>query len=466
MKLKIQIVIESDNDSKPLVQEIAQIERNTLQPENLGLSLSSAKTLLRNTQQSLVEQQIKEYEQQHSFCQHCQAKLLHKDQRTITYRTLFGKLKIPAKRLFNCQCSETKTRSFSPLVNLLPTRTSPELLYLESKFASLMSYGLSAKFLSELLPVEGEISPTTIRNNMHQCAQRLESELGAEKGSYIEGCPRDWNKLPQPDLPLVVGMDGGYVRFYDKKSQTKGNFEVIIGKSTTHNKTSLLFGGVYDYDTKLEKRIFKVLKSQGMQMNQQLTFLSDGDDKLRELIFGMNPNIEYILDWFHLTMRLTVINQIAKGIKPKFLKVSPDIFEQLNGIKWYLWHGNVFKALERLSFLLNDLDVLIFEGNKQQKIQKLWRYLEDFETYITRNEAFIPNFGDRWHNGEVISSGFVESTVNQVISKRFVKKQQMRWSKAGAHLLLQMRILVLNGQLSHQFQQWYSRIKLDEISTL
>lgn len=30
-------------------------------------------------------------------------------------------------------------------------------------------------------------------------------------------------------------------------------------------------------------------------------------------------------------------------------------------------------------------------------------------------------------NGTVTASGFVESAVNQVISKRFVKRQQMAW---------------------------------------
>lgn len=124
-----------------------------------------------------------------------------------------------------------------------------------------MSYGLSANFLEELLPIEGEISVTSIRNNTTMCAQRLESELGKEKESYIEGCQRDWDKLPQPDLPLVVGMDGGYVRFYDKKTRTKGNFEILIGKSTTNDQKSLLFGGVYDYDTKPQRRIFQVLKA-------------------------------------------------------------------------------------------------------------------------------------------------------------------------------------------------------------
>jgi hypothetical protein len=49
----------------------------------------------------------------------------------------------------------------------------------------------------------------------------------------------------------------------------------------------------------------------------------------------------------------------------------------------------------------------------------------------------------------------VESAVNQVVSRRFVKKQPMRWTPAGAHLLLQIRVQVLNGDwrstLSHRY---------------
>lgn len=46
-------------------------------------------------------------------------------------------------------------------------------------------------------------------------------------------------------------------------------------------------------------------------------------------------------------------------------------------------------------------------------------------------EPFIPNYGERYRNGERIPTGFVESTVNQVISKRMVKKQQMRFFRAS-----------------------------------
>ena len=54
-----------------------------------------------------------------------------------------------------------------------------------------------------------------------------------------------------------------------------------------------------------------------------------------------------------------------------------------------------------------------------------------------------------------ISTGFAESTVNQVVSKRMVKKQQMKWSQRGAHLLLQIRTRVLNGEWEETFRQWY-----------
>ena len=41
----------------------------------------------------------------------------------------------------------------------------------------------------------------------------------------------------------------------------------------------------------------------------------------------------------------------------------------------------------------------------------------------------------------------MESTVNLVVSQRFAKKQQMQWSKLGAHRLLQTRTRTLDGTL-------------------
>lgn len=43
--------------------------------------------------------------------------------------------------------------------------------------------------------------------------------------------------------------------------------------------------------------------------------------------------------------------------------------------------------------------------------------------------------------------------------KRMVKKQQMRWTPRGAHLLLQVRTRVLNDQLAGDFRSWYPSLR-------
>ena len=98
--------------------------------------------------------------------------------------------------------------------------------------------------------------------------------------------------------------------------------------------------------------------------------------------------------------------------------------------------------------------------------RKLLKAINEFQTHIQANEPFIPNYGERWRNNEIISSSFVESTVNQVVAKRMVKKQQMQWSKRGAHLLLQARTQVLNDELDQTFQRWYPSFRKDNPSQL
>jgi hypothetical protein len=66
---------------------------------------------------------------------------------------------------------------------------------------------------------------------------------------------------------------------------------------------------------------------------------------------------------------------------------------------------------------------------------------------------------ERYRQGETISTAFVESTINQVVSRRFVKKQQMQWTLRGAHLLLQTRTKVLNDELDEMFRRWYPRFR-------
>ncbi len=104
----------------------------------------------------------------------------------------------------------------------MPERTSPELLYLEAKFGARISYDLSRQLLAEVLPLHEEFNATTIRHHLYKVGERLETELGEDKGMFIEGGPREWANLPRPDLPLTVGIDGGYIHSNHPLKQTEG----------------------------------------------------------------------------------------------------------------------------------------------------------------------------------------------------------------------------------------------------
>jgi len=289
--------------------------------------------------------------------------------------------------------------------------------------------------------------------------QRIDKELGEERVFFIDGCERDWEQVPRPDMPLTVGIDGGYVHSCAQRSRKYGWFEVIAGKSVTAGGVSKRFAFVNNYDGKPKRRLFEVLKSQGMQPNQQVTFLSDGADTVRDLQLYMNPNAEHILALFHITMRLTVMRQMAKGQGSPGFELRDLALKELERIKWFLWHGNIFRALQTVSWLNMDID----SDDRSEKQKKLLKKLEEFEIYIRNNAGFIPNYGERWRYGETISTAFVESTVNQVVSKRMVKKQQMRWSQQGAHLLLQIRTRVLSNELRDVFQKWYPTFAQEEV---
>ncbi len=182
----------------------------------------------------------------------------------------------------------------------------------------------------------------------------------------------------------------------------------------------------------------KVARSITLPMNQAITFLSDGGDTVRNLQLYLSPLAEHILDWFHVTMRLTVMKQMAVSLSAQ--EHLKTLAEDLDSVKWYLWHGNVYRALAVIESIRFDLDPEAKNNNES----KLMGALEEFDQYIKNNSELIPNYSDRYHYGEVITTAFVESTVNELVSKRMVKKQQMRWTQKGAHLLLQVRVKTLN----------------------
>src|ERR1017187_6153222 len=75
--------------------------------------------------------------------------------------------------------------------------------------------------------------------------------------------------------------------------------------------------------------------------------------------------------------------------------------------------------------------------------------------YLKLNAGSMPDYGKRYRAGQRISTGFVESAVNEIIAKRMVKKQQMRWNRYTVQRFLDVRVHVLNGTLEDEFRHWH-----------
>ncbi len=149
---------------------------------------------------------------------------------------------------------------------------------------------------------------------------------------------------------------------------------------------------------------------------------------------------------------MTVLSQYAKGLAHHNSVEALALQSRLKRIKWRLWHGDTDVALGRARELAADVAALTSDYPGLQRFAKAAAGLV---TYIDNNAAAIPDYGERRRYAEPISTAFTESTVNLVVGKRFAKKQQMQWSKAGAHLLLQTRTKTLDGTLPETFRKWY-----------
>ena len=286
MKFKVQVVTMTE-EGEESIREVACVERDDLTPASLGVSIAESKTILQGMQEVVVEWQMHTYLDSQRHCRQCGRLRHRKGTHHTVFRTVFGAVPVASPRFTHCPCQAHATESFSPLAALLPERTTPELLYLETKWAALASYGTSVKLLQDVLPFDEPLEPVTIRNHVCTLAERLEEELGDEQVSFIEGCPREWGELSTPDGPLTVGIDGGYVK---AQGAEHGWFEVIAGKSILAfrrgeerpNPSIKCFAFVQTYDEKPKRRVFELLQSQGLQMNQQ-------NELPRSKLRGINP---------------------------------------------------------------------------------------------------------------------------------------------------------------------------------
>ncbi len=476
MKLRVEVVVEDETGQE--IKRVAVMEKHCAAEDSLtgglGLSMSDSKSLLGSVQQHVLDLQVQSVSFKHAHCPKCMQPLKRKDTHSIKYRTLFGKFTVPNVRFFSCDCDECSAKkSFSVLSDILQTHTHPELLYLQSRWAALLPYGQSLRLLKDVLPLEGAISLTNMKVKVPQVGQRIEADLAQQA---CKNCSKAVTVLGDPisdETPemgasettqitmsvgqntptsLSVGVDAGYIRSNTAKGEGSRKFGVIAVKTVETVETkSRSHAYVQTEVDDGGKRITQFLEQEGQGPLTNVTFFTDAGNDIKAATPLVGNTTHRILDWFHLAMYFQIVLQIATPFKRWQYNATRTVFEEIERIKWKFWHGQVEAGCNRLVLLA----LWIGSQAKTKTKQKLTSRLFDLLNYVQNNADYIVNYARRYREGLPISSSMAESAVNQIISHRFVKKQQMRWSPKAAHQLLQVRTAVLNDELVEHFKRWY-----------
>ena len=157
---------------------------------------------------------------------------------SIQYRTLFGIVNLSSPRFIYCQCHNRRTKHLVHSAIGCHDKNSPELQYIETKWASLISFEQTANLLKDVLPVGETENAVNNQKSPTRYSKKAGKRIRGKTGIYFL-CQNELDKFPKPDKPITVGIDGGYLKNWKNKNN---NFEIIAGKSFSKTQTPKRFG--------------------------------------------------------------------------------------------------------------------------------------------------------------------------------------------------------------------------------
>jgi hypothetical protein len=184
MKFRVEVVCISDAGQEHRSAAL-EMERHQLAMETLGLNLCESKAMLAGVQDFVVARQSAADLEQRRCCPNCGDRYTVKGGGRIEVKTLFGAVEVANPRWNRCSCQQSGPKTFRPAAAWLRGTTSPELLYLENKWASLIPFAKVTDLLREVLPADAD--DETIRRHVQATAQRIEEELGENRGRTGRG---------------------------------------------------------------------------------------------------------------------------------------------------------------------------------------------------------------------------------------------------------------------------------------
>jgi hypothetical protein len=400
------------------LQQVARLERPScgIQPEEIGLTLQEGKTVLKQVQERIVQTQINVESAAWGFCMHCQRQQRMKDLRSRCLGTVFGKVDVFCRRYIRCTCRGGKPSIQWPLGQMGLKRNTPELSFLLAKWGSLVPYRQAAALLGELLPISDHgVAQSTVRRYTLAVGAHVDQRV-TEPDEY------DWPESRRQPVPsgrrLMVAIDGTYVR----SNLDTGLYQhyVVSGRIDCDGVLAGRFAWISQRPGESEEFLKAALQGNGWTPESKVVVLADGADGLKNLVqAAIKSEPLSILDWFHISMRLRPIEQMAAKVAATLNDGEPAmaafVRQKLPNVRHQMWNGQWHAAITRMK--------TIYQGTHE-------------------------------------AATSLVSASGHIVNQRMGKRQPMRWSLEGAHFLLQVRCAVLDGRLEALFREWYPKFRL------
>jgi hypothetical protein len=227
--------------------------------------------------------------------------------------------------------------------------STPELDYQLAKWGSILPYRRAADMLGELLPIsDGVVSHATLRRHALAVGARLDQRV-TEPDEY------DWPEARRGPVPtctrLIVAIDGTYVR----SNLDTGLYQhyVVAGRIERDGILAGRFAWIARWPGEAEQFMKAALQANGWTTQTQVVVLADGADGLKNLVrAAVNSEPRSILDWFHISMRLRPIEQMATKVAAALDDGEPDmaalVRQRLPNVRHQMWNGQWRPAIARM----------------------------------------------------------------------------------------------------------------------
>ena len=389
---------------------------------SLGLTLAEAKRLLAGVQREIVAVQAKEHAVLRPDCSHCDRACRVKDYRDHTVATLFGEVTVQRPR-FRCPvCGGIEAGIAWPA----HCRSTPELDRLQAHLCAVMTYRTAADVLAQMFPVDA--------GKHHQTLRRHTLKVGDALGECAAIRPE------AAASAIVVTLDSTFIR---SCKDGERHLEVRVGNVETASGGRQVFGAVAKAGTDI----------------RALTAFTDGCSGLRRILADAGVAEPPTLDWFHIAMRLQHLKQIASALPvdaPARVEAKAVIVEEVERLHWRIWNGKAQDAqvsIDRIRAVMHHVRGEPDQRRSTAPSRQLWTALRALDGYLAGQSAWLVNYAERHRAGLRVGTAITEGTANFLVNRRMNKSQQMRWSRRGADLLLQVRCAIYNGTLGSGFGQ-------------